>query len=238
MVRQYNQSVAAIDESVGLILEALEESGQREDTLILFMSDQGLTMGEFGFLSMKIAPYDDTLKAPLIISMPGTIPEGRVLDAAVGGVDIAPTLLDYMGEPPAWDMHGRSLRQVLENPDLSWDHPVLQIQTAYKFGEDTYTLPEAPEDRELIGVPWWISITDGRYKYIRNLTPGEIDELYDLNADPEEVTNLAGKPAFDKVRNDMRAKMDAELRRTGGPLFEELQSQPSNSMGSVPGLQR
>lgn len=87
-------------------------------------------------------------------------------------------------------------------------------------------------------MPWWVSITDGRYKYIRNLTPGEIDELYDIKADPEEVTNLAGQPAFDKVRKDMRAKMDAELRRTDGPLFEELQSQPASSIGSVPGLQR
>jgi arylsulfatase A-like enzyme len=180
----------------------------------------------------------DGLRAIAVLSVILFHADIKLFEGGFVGVDIAPTLLDYMGEPPAWDMHGRSLRQVLENPDLSWDHPVLQIQTAYKFGEDTYTLPEAPEDRELIGVPWWISITEGRYKYIRNLTPGEIDELYDLNADPEEVTNLAGKPAFDKVRNDMRAKMDAELRRTGGPLFEELQSQPSNSMGSVPGLQR
>jgi len=137
-------------------------------------------------------------------------------------VDIPPTLLDYMGEPPAWDMHGRSLREVLENPKRRWSHPVLQIQTGYKFGEDTYTLPDAPEDRQLLGVPWWISITDGKYKYIRNLVPGEIDELYDLRADPEELDNLAGKPAFEKIRASMREQMDAELRRTSGPLFEDL----------------
>lgn len=86
----------------------------------------------------------DGLRAIAVLSVILFHADIKLFEGGFVGVDIALTLLDYLGEPPARDMHGRSLRQVLENPGLSWDHPLLQIQTAYKFGEDASSLPGAP----------------------------------------------------------------------------------------------
>ncbi|MCH8830152.1 MAG: sulfatase-like hydrolase/transferase, partial [Planctomycetes bacterium] len=88
-VRQYHQGVLAIDEGVGKLVRALEETGQLKNTLIIFTSDQGFAWGQHGFRH-KLAPYDATIRSPLIVSMPGTFPEGKVCRHPVGGVDIVP----------------------------------------------------------------------------------------------------------------------------------------------------
>ena len=76
-VRQYNQAVRAIDEGVGRLIESLEQSGQRENTLVVLTSDQGFAWGQHGF-AHKVAAYDSNIRAPLIVSMPGRIPQGTV----------------------------------------------------------------------------------------------------------------------------------------------------------------
>ncbi|NJN05936.1 MAG: sulfatase-like hydrolase/transferase, partial [Rhodobacteraceae bacterium] len=81
-VRQYNQAVNALDEGIGKVMAALESSGQLKNTLVIFTSDQGFAWGQHGF-RQKLAPYDSNIRSPLIISMPGTIPEGRVATAPV-----------------------------------------------------------------------------------------------------------------------------------------------------------
>ena len=89
-VRQYQQCVSAIDEGVGRLVAALKESGQWENTLVVFTSDQGFAWGQHGFRA-KLAPYDDNLRAPLIVTHPGVVPEGTVCRAPVGGADLVPT---------------------------------------------------------------------------------------------------------------------------------------------------
>ncbi|HQU43539.1 MAG TPA: sulfatase-like hydrolase/transferase [Pirellulales bacterium] len=90
-VRQYNQAVRALDEGIGQVLAALEESGQLANTLVVLTSDQGYAWGQHGFRA-KLAPYDANIRSPLIISMPGTLPEGRVCRTPVCGADLPPTI--------------------------------------------------------------------------------------------------------------------------------------------------
>lgn len=220
-VRQYHQGVLAIDEGVGKIMAALKRSGQLENTLVVFTSDQGFAWGQHGF-QHKLAPYDATIRSPLIVSMPKTIPAGTVCRSPVGGVDLVPTFFKLAGIDLPWKMHGRDISPLLRDPQTAWPHPVLLSLTARKYGSDTAKVPTDPRQRDLAGVPWWVFLVDGRYKYIRTLVDGEIEELYDLERDPEELHNLATKPAYAEKLRAMRTATIAELRRTEAPMVDTL----------------
>ena len=220
-VRQYHQGVLAIDEGVGQLIEALRESGQLENTLIIFTSDQGFAWGQHGFRT-KLAPYNANLRSPLIFSMPGTIPQGKVCQTPVGGVDIAPTIFSFAGHKLPWKMHGHDLKPLIMNPKAKWDHPVLLTLTGRKYGDDTNRVPTDPKVRDINGIPWWVFLVKGRYKYIRTLVKGEIEEIYDMKKDPDEQINLALKKNHADRLVQFRAAMIAELRRTNAGMVDNL----------------
>lgn len=211
-VRQYHQGVFALDEGVKRLMEVLEETGQRKNTLVMFTSDQGLAFGQHGFRGTKVAAYDANVRSPLIFSMPGSIPQNRVCNTPVSGVDLVPTILRFAGMRPPWEMHGRDLTPLLKNPGARWDHPAMLVATGRKFGSDTSTIPEG-RDAFHGDVPWYVMIRDRRYKYVRPLVH-DLEELYDLNSDPEELDNLAIKANHKDRLRRMRAQAISELRRT------------------------
>ena len=220
-VRQYHQGVLAIDEGVGKLIKALKDSGQYDNTLIIFTSDQGFGWGQHGFRH-KLAPYDATIRSPMIVSMPSRIPSGKVCPTPVGGVDIVPTIFSFAGFKLPWKMHGHDLTPLLKNPNKKWPHPVLTTLMQRKYGGDCDKLPDDPKERNLAGIPWWISLRQGRYKYIRNLVEGEIEELYDLKSDPEELKNLAFSGKHRKTLRTFRKNLLKELRRTGAKIVDNL----------------
>lgn len=220
-VRQYHQGVLAIDEGVGRLMKTLKETGQLENTLVVFTSDQGFAWGQHGFRH-KLAPYDAATRSPMIVSMPGTIPEGKVCTTPVGGVDIVPTIFSFAGLELPWKMHGHDLTPLLKDTNAKWDHPVLQLLTGKKYGSDTDKIPTNKEDLYLAGIPWWISLTQGKFKYIRTLVKGEMEELYDLKNDPKEMTNLALNAKHAPRVKKMRKAMLAELRRTDAGMVNNL----------------
>ena len=220
-VRQYHQGVLAIDEGVGKLIAALEETGQLKNTLVVFTSDQGLAWGQHGF-HHKLAPYDANIRSPLIVSMPGTLPEGAVSETPVGGADLVPTFFHFAGIGLPWRMHGQDLSPLLKDPQTEWKHPVLLTLTGMRYGSDTNVVPTDPEERDMTGVPWWVFLVRGRHKYIRTLVEGEIEELYDLRNDPEELTNLALNPKFADTLAELRQAMVDELRRTGAGMVDNL----------------
>jgi arylsulfatase A-like enzyme len=221
-VRQDCQCVAAVDESVGQLVAALEKTGQLENTLVVFASDQGVAWGQHGFRH-KLAPYDANIRGPLIVSMPGTLPEGAVCPAPVGGQDLIPTFFAFAGLELPWAMHGHDLTPVLRQPTAPWPHPLLMAHTGAIFGSDTDTIPTLDQPALMYdGVPWWLSLVEGRFKYIRTLVAGEIEELYDLEADPEELHNLARAPAHRARLLDMRRHLLIELKRTGAGMADHL----------------
>jgi arylsulfatase A-like enzyme len=217
--RRYQETAMSLDESVGTLIESLKASGQLDNTLIIFTSDQGFAWGQHGF-QHKIAPYDANISCPLIVSFPGVIPEGRVCETPVGGHDLVPTIFNYAGVKMPWKMHGRDITPLLENPEAKSDRAVLMVYTARSYGADTNTLPT--EEDKNSDIPWWVSYRKDNYKYIANLIPGEIDELYDLTADPDEITNLAFYPEYQKTVVQLRRELLAELRRTDCPFVDQV----------------
>jgi arylsulfatase A-like enzyme len=219
-VRQYHQVVSALDEGVKRLLDVLEETGQRGNTLIVFTSDQGLAFGQHGFRGTKIAAYDANIRSPLVISMPGRIPAGVVCDPPVAGADLVPTLFRFAGISLPWEMHGRDLSPLLDNPKAKWPHPVLLPATGQRFGSDTNVIPEG-EEAFHGQVPWYVLLREGRYKYVRPLVR-DLEELYDLEADPEELDNLAVKPEHRQTLRRLRAAAIAELRRTRAGFVDRM----------------
>ncbi len=221
-VRQYHQGVLAIDDAVGQLRKALEDSGQAKNTLIVFAADQGIAWGQNGF-QQKIAPYDANIRGPLIMSFPGHISQGKVCARPVGGTDLPPTFFAFAGLNLPWKMHGHDLTPLLKNPNLDWPHPVLTALTGEKYGSDTDVIPTDPDVLyKTAKVPWWISLLEGRHKYIRTLVEGEVEELYDLESDPEELNNLALDPTHLEKLRAMRAATLTELRRTDAGMVDRL----------------
>ena len=226
-VHQYHEGVLAIDENIGRLLETLKATGQDDNTLIVYTSDQGFAWGQHGMKS-KVAPYDATIQSPLIIRPPGTpaAAAGRVIDSPVSGVDLPPTFFAYAGIDLPWKMHGHDLSPLLGETVQQWPHPAMLVHTAKQYGSDTNKIP-ASDDANLYhgpGVPWYVLLSQGHYKYVRNLVDGEVEELYDLEHDPDELTNLAFQPEHRERLREFRAATIAELRRTQAGFADAMPS--------------
>ncbi len=219
-VRQYHQGVFALDEAVGKLMAALEDTKQRQNTLVIFTSDQGLAFGQHGFRGIKLAAYDANVRSPLIFSMPGRIPQNRVCQTPVAGVDLVPTMFRFANLTPPWEMHGRDLTPLLNHPEAGWAHPMLMIATGQKFGSDTTHVP-AGKGAFHEQVPWYVMIRDKHLKYVRPLV-NDLEELYDLNRDPEELDNLAVKREHQATLRRLRAVAIAELKRTKTGFADHL----------------
>ena len=216
-------SISALsDANTAKLIKALKETGQYDNTLIVFTSDQGFAWGQHGF-SAKVAPYAATIRSPLIISMPKAFPTKAVCNAPVGGTDLVPTFFEMAGIPLPWKMHGHSIVPLLKKPSSRWDHPLLTTFTGRQYGSDTDKIPtDKAVIRKISATPWYASLHDGRYKYVRLFEANEIEELYDLNTDPDELTNLALEPAQRKRLRTMRAQTVQELKRTDAGFVDNL----------------
>lgn len=220
-VRQVNECALALDEGIGKVLDTLKSSGQLENTLVIWTADQGFGMGEHGFRS-KLAPYDSTYNSPLVVSFAGKLPEGKVCKSPVCAGDVTATIFAFAGLEQPWRFHGRDLTPVLKNPEVpEAPRAMLFEHMGHYYGRDTAPVP-TDEHIYHNNVPRWIAIRYGKYKYIRTLIAGEMEEIYDLEADPEEMINLALKPENQKLLAELRDEAVAELRKSKAPFAEAM----------------
>ena len=168
----------------------------------------------------EVAAYDANVRSPLIFNMPGRIPQNRVCKTPVSGPDLVSTMLRFTGMREPWQMHGRDLTPLLKDPDGRWDHPAMLVATGRRFGSDTNSIPEG-SDVFHGEVPWYVMIRDRRHKYVRPLVH-DLEELYDLDKDPEELENLAVKAEHKSRLRKMRAQAISELRRTKCGFVEKM----------------
>ncbi len=219
-VRQYHQGVIALDEAVGRLMTTLDETNQRKNTLVIFTSDQGLAFGQHGFRGVKLAAYDANIRSPLMFSMPGKIPEGEVCDVPVSGVDIPATIFKFAGITPPWEVHGHDLSPLLKNPKANWPHTMMMVSTGQKFGSDI--LPDLDGKSAMHNkVPYYVMIRDKNMKYVRPLIT-DLEELYDLDKDPDELDNLAVKKEHQATLKRLRVKVAAELKRTKANFADRM----------------
>jgi arylsulfatase A-like enzyme len=219
-VLKYHRAVKAIDEGVGRVIKALKASGQLENTLIVFTSDQGYAWGQHGFKE-KWMPYDDNIKAPLIFSWKGSLPEGKVCDVPVNGLDITSTFHEIANIQEPWEMHGRSLATLIKNPQAKWNQgPMILENTIHAYGEDFTRQLKNREEPSRKGLYPWIMLRDQNYKYIRHISKNKIEELYDMNKDPKELNNLAVNPEYHILLKEMRHKTIEAFKAKGADFMD------------------
>jgi arylsulfatase A-like enzyme len=192
----YYGMITLIDDQVGRIMQALDDSGQRENTIVIYMSDHGEMLGDHGLTAKGCRFYEGLIRVPLIISWQGHFLQGVVIDALVELTDITPTLVQITGIPSVWT-HGRSLMDQLTGKVPSVLHR--DFVRAEYF--DTLT-PFRPARPGMSGknAPIWASmLRDQQYKLVvyHNINEGE---LYDLRHDPDEINNLWDDPYYTDVK--------------------------------------
>ncbi len=200
----YYAMIELIDDNVGRMLDALEETGQRENTLVIFMSDHGETLGDHGLLLKGNRFYEGLVRVPLIWSWPGHFPAGLVSDALVELTDIAPTLLELGGAPPS-PMAGRSLLRILTGQADPHAH-----REAVRCEYYRALNPDGPgRDEGDFHIHFGTMYRTQRHKLcVYHGHPH--GELFDLDADPWEFDNLWDDPAHAGARFDLlKASMDA-----------------------------
>lgn len=187
-----------IDEQVGRILDALEASGQANDTLVAFTTDHGDMLGAHHMWSKSWMPCEEAFRIPLVVRLPGRVPAGRTTRHLVQTHDLPHTFLDLLGLPPLPHADGRSLVPLFADPELaSWEDAILCVGYGCEFF-----------------VTQRMVITS-RYKYVFN--GFDFDELYDLDHDPSELHNLIDDDAHAPARSALRAKLYELMARFGDP---------------------
>ena len=204
-IKDYLRCIASIDENVGRLLEYLDKSKLTENTIVVYTSDQGFYLGDHGWYDKRFM-YEESLRMPLLIRYPKQIKPSRVNKDMVLNLDFAPTFLDFASLPIPDDMQGCSFKPILQNKTpKDWRKSMYYHYYAY---------PSIHMVKRHYG------IRTQRYKLIHFYYDIDSWELYDLQNDPEELTNIYDNPENAKLiknlkqqLNDLRIKYkDTELK--------------------------
>ena len=200
MVVDYCETLMAVDESIGSVLTWLEENKLDENTLVIYMGDNGFSWGEHGLIDKRHF-YEESVKVPLLIRCPELFEGGKTLNAMIQNVDIAPTVLECAGVKKPDYMVGESFIRVLQGDTKNWRDRIF-----YEYYWE-YDFPMTPT---VYGVR-----TD-KYKYIRYQGIWDSNELYDLENDPDEMYNLIDEPEYQELAEKLANEIYDWLESTNG----------------------
>ena len=182
-MRDYLATVLAVDDNIGRLLDYLEKTGELDNTIIVYTSDQGFFLGEHGWFDKRFM-YEECQRMPVVIRYPKSIKAGSTSSALAMNVDFAPTFLDYAGVEIPADIQGRSLRPVLDNAGKTpgdWRDAVY------------YHYYEYPAEHS---VKRHYGIRTQDFKLIHFYNDVDEWEMYDMKADPREMNNVFGNPQY------------------------------------------
>lgn len=195
------RTLAAIEDGVGEILKALKETGQLDNTVIVFTSDNGYFYGEHGLSVERRLAYEESIRLPLLVRYPNAIKPGTVRDEFALNIDLAPTLLELAGVEAPRAMQGRSLVPLLKGAKPAWRN---------SFLIEYYSDKVFPRMLQMS----YKAVRNQRWKYIHYLELDGMDELYDLKADPYEMKNLVKEPEATAQLRMMQAELKRLLQAT------------------------
>jgi arylsulfatase A-like enzyme len=202
-MRAYYRMVTGIDGAIGRFVEALEDAGLADNTIIVYSADNGYHMGNRGFAG-KWSHYDESIRVPLVVYDPRVkrSQRGQVTDALALNIDFPSTFLDWAGVEVPSRYQGQSLKPVVERgkPD-DW-----RMETFHEHFAVRHRIPA------------FEGIRNEQFKYVRYFDHGNYEFLHDLKNDPDELVNLADNPEYAKTLQDMRARTNNRVTEYGGPL--------------------
>ncbi len=194
--------VTMIDDQIGRILQTLEDQGVVDDTLIVFVSDHGEFLGQHG-LWHKMMPYEEPLRVPLLMRYPALIKPGLRSQVNASLVDITPTIFSIVSEDVPESLAGQDLSPA--------------FQDCASFLGDGYRFSEHKPLGDWHQTVEWRLVTDNRFKYVWN--QGDLDELYDLEADPYELINLIAHPDYADELARLKERLFRWMVETADPIL-------------------
>lgn len=245
LLARYYGMVEFVDDALGLVLQALRRSGQERETVVVFTADHGEYAAEHRMMGKSSALYDCLTRVPLVVSWPGALPQGRVVEDLVSTIDVMPTLAHLAGLTPAATSRGQVL------PLRGDESPRDAVFSEFGAGGPAVTvdvvrevLASSPDRRTATTRTIRAREAEGRAKSVRTsrwryvydpLDP--VDELYDLQTDPWELTNLARDPDCAEVVQQMRRRLlDWSIATEDAlpvPLFFDLDSRTSTPKATM-----
>lgn len=186
--------LASVDDGIGRIIEALRKRGTLDNTLIIFTSDNGYFHLEHRRWDKRLA-YEESIRIPMVVVYPGKIEGGSTVTQMISNADFAPTVLDYAGLNVPQQMQGASMKPLFEEENPTWRDTFF-----YEYWKDL-----------VHSIPTMTAVRTDRYKLVTYPEIDDIDELYDLQEDPHELTNLVADPAYADVYADMQRRMAQQI---------------------------
>lgn len=205
MVRAYLGTLISVDDSVGRIYEYLEETGELDNTLFIFTSDNGILEGEHGMVDKRTA-HEGSLRIPLVVRYPDLIEEGTVIDAQTLTLDFASSILEICGAPALPKTQGASWKKLVSEGDDDW-----RTSWYYEYNYEKQ-FPYTPNVRALRTDEWKYM----RYPHGDGSADKHMAELYNLKDDPEERNNLINDPKHADLVKELRAELDRRISEALG----------------------
>ena len=202
--RNYCETLLALDESIGSLLDYLGENGLMENTTIFYMGDNGFSFGEHGLIDKRQA-YEESMRVPLLIVGADISKPGSIALENVQNIDIAPTILDLAGIDPGDYFDGASMKDLLLGKEVdNWRDTIF-----YEYYWER-PFPQTPTVH---------AVRTARYKYIRYHGIWDLNELYDIEKDPEEMNNLIRDPEMAHVARELRDALFRWIEETDGDIM-------------------
>ncbi|WP_314372549.1 sulfatase [Sphingomonas paucimobilis] len=202
-LKYYYGTLSAVDDSLGRIMDYLRKNHLDKNTLVVFTSDNGFQIGEHGLIDKRNA-YQPSVRVPLLMWEPGTVPANATNTGRIRNLDFAPTFLDVAGAPRPPQFEGVSAWSLANGTTRAADWKAPDFTYEYYW---EWSFPMTPGT---------FAIQRGDMKYIQYYGVYDTDELYDLAKDPDEMHNLVDDPKFLQTKIDLRAALYKELADRNG----------------------
>lgn len=198
---RYLETLQAVDESVERVLTWVTEQGLQDNTMVVYMGDNGFSFGEHGLIDKRHA-YEESMRVPLLIWAPGMVKPRSVLDQVIMNVDLAPTFLELAGVARPAHLQGYSFADLLKGKNVPWSRKAVFYEYYWEAA-----FPQTPTT---------FAVRTDRYKYITYNGVWDINELFDLQSDPYEMNNLIRDPAYRQIGIELKNELFKWLEQTKG----------------------
>lgn len=214
-MKDYLSTSLSLDRNIGRTLEYLDKNNLAENTIVIYVSDQGFYMGEHGWFDKRFI-YEESFRTPMVMRYPGVVKKGTKSNDLVMNLDIAPTLLDAAGVVKPKDEQGESILPLLKDNKAKGRDAIYYHY--YENGEHS--------------VSPHFGVRTKRYKLVRFYERVSSWELYDLKSDAHEMNNLYGKKGYEKITADMKIQLNKLIDQYDDQDAKKLLSVNSNTYKS------
>lgn len=198
--QNYAETFSAVDDSIGRVKAQLKKMGVYDNTLIIYMGDNGFMFGEHGLIDKRVA-YEPSIKVPMLMQLPGAVKGGQTIENVVANIDIAPTILEAAGIQKPEYMDGQSFLPLAQHKTIKWRDYFLYVY----YWEKNF--PQSPT---------MFALRSDKFKYITYYGLWDTDELYNIQDDPDEQYNLIAQQQYQPVIDTMKNTLFSMLADEGG----------------------